>query len=124
MAALLGRPLTTVESSNYGLYLEIAIERLDDLLCRKLEEMNELPADLRLLIARCFATITLEQSMAASHGINKKQVEDFSISYETDASSPMVMFVDQNAPTIEKYGDCQGKIRSGKVICGDCLQCI
>lgn len=62
--------------------------------------------------------------MATSHGINKKQVEDFSISYETDVSSPMVMFVDQNAATIDKYGKCQAKTRSGKVICGDCLRCI
>lgn len=124
MAALLGRPLATAETENYDLYLQIALLRLNDLLCIKIEEMASIPADLQLLIARCFATITQEQSMAANHGINKKQVEDFSISYEADPSSPMVLFVDQNSATIEKYGACQGSIRSGKVICDDCFRCI
>lgn len=124
MAALLGRPLTTVETDNYNLYLQIALLRLDDLLCIKIEEMANIPADLQLLIARCFATIIQEQKMAADHGINKKQVEDFSISYESDPSSPMVLFVDQNSATIEKYGACQGSIRSGKVIYGDCFRCL
>ena len=124
MAALLGRPLTTVETANYNLYLQIALLRLDDLLCIKIEEMVDIPADLQLLIARCFATIIQEQKMAADHGINKKQVEDFSISYESDPSSPMVLFVDQNSATIDKYGACQGSIRSGKVICGDCFRCL
>lgn len=124
MAALLGRPLDAVETENYSLYLQIALLRLDDLLCIKIEQMADIPADLQLVIARCFATILQEQNMAASHGINKKQVEDFSISYDEDPSSPMVLFVDQNSATIEKYGACQGSIRSGKVACGDCIRCV
>lgn len=118
MAALLGRPLSTVEQENYDLYLSIAILRLDDLLCIKIEDMEAIPADLMLLIARCFATILQEQNDAAGHGINRKQVEDFSISYFEDPDSPMVLFVKQNSATIEKYGQCQAPIRSGKVCCG------
>lgn len=119
MVALLGRTLAEAEQNNFELYLQIATLRLDDLLCIKLEEMAELPADLKLLIARCFATIAAEQAATASHGITNKKVEDFSISFDVDASSPMVAFVQQNSATIDKYGMCQGPIRSG----GACLPC-
>lgn len=112
-SALLGRPLSEIELNNFDLYLQIAISRLDDLLCIKLESMAELPADLKLLIARCFATITQEQSDSASHGISSKKVEDFSISFEADASSPMTAFVQQNSSDLNKYAMCQGPIRSG-----------
>ncbi len=121
MAALLGRPLSSLEENNYSLYLSIAILRLDDLLCIKIEDMGELPADLQLLIARCFATVRQEQEDSSRHGVDKKQVEDFSISYFEDPENPMVMFVKQNAATIEKYGQCQAPIRSGEVCCGHCL---
>ena len=124
MAALLGRPLRDVEEKNYNLYLEIAIERLDDLLCLKIKEMEDIPADLKLLIARAFAVILQEQEATATHGINRKQVEDFSISYFEDSSSSMVEFVRQNEALINKYSACQASIRSGKVICGDCFRCI
>ncbi len=117
MAALLGRPLAEIETTNYALYLQIAILRLDDLLCIKLEDMEEIPVDLKLLIARCFATILEEQKASASRGITNKKVEDFSISFDADPDSPMVAFVTQNAATIDKYGQCQGPIRSGKVCC-------
>lgn len=118
MTSLLGRPLSSVEQTNYKLYLSIAILRLDDLLCIKIEDMADIPADLQLLIARCFVTIKQEQDDIANHGINKKGVEDFSISYFEDPDSPMVLFVKQNSATIEKYGECQAPIRSGKVCCG------
>ena len=129
MAALLGRPLGSAEQNNYSLYLQIAILRLDDLLCIKLEDMAELPVDLQLLIARCFATIVAEQSQTASHGITNKKVEDFSISFDVDASSPMVAFVQQNSATIDKYGMCQGPIRTGGAClapaCGEyCCDCL
>lgn len=124
MTALLGRPLSTIENQNYNLYLEIAIERLNDLLCLKIDEMQEIPADLKLLTARCFAVIMQEQEVTANHGINRKQVEDFSISYFEDSSSPMVEFVRQNGALIDKYGACQAGIRSGKGACGHCIRCI
>lgn len=124
MAALLGRPLSMLETNNYELYLQIATLRLDDLLCIKIEEMEKIPADLQLLLARCFGVIVLEQQSTANHGINRKQVEDFSISYFEESSSPMVEFVKQNGSIIDKYGQCQAPIRHGKV-CGDnCLRCL
>lgn len=121
MAALLGRPLSDVETSNFAIYQKIAILRLDDLLCLKIEEMADIPVDLQLLIARCFATVIMEQKDSANHGITNKKVEDFSISFDVDPTSPMVAFVRQNVATIDKYGQCQGPIRSGKVCCGHCL---
>jgi hypothetical protein len=41
MAALLGRSLTTIEDDNYPMYLEIATENLEDLLCITLNEVEE-----------------------------------------------------------------------------------
>lgn len=121
MAALLGRPLAEVEKNNYDLYLEIAVERLDDLLCIKLEAMNPLPADLKLVIARCFATILAEQKQTSDHGVQSKKVEDFSITFDAEADSPMVLFVNQNSSVLDKYSQCQGAIRSG--VCSPCGGC-
>lgn len=121
MAALLGRPLSTTETDNYDLYLEIATLRLDDLLCIKLEGMADIPADLKLLIARCFDTIHQEQSAANDNGVKSKKVEDFSITYNDVTEAAMVAFVKQNTATLDKYSMCQGPIRSGKVCCGHCL---
>lgn len=118
MTALLGRSLSDVEKSNYELYLNIASLRIEDLLCIKLADFNPLPADLELLVARCFDAITKEQEKTASYGISNKKVEDFSISYESDSASPMVEFVRINSSIIDKYGQCQGPVRSGKVFCG------
>lgn len=41
LAALLGRPLTALETTNYKLYLDIASERLQELLCFPLTEVTE-----------------------------------------------------------------------------------
>lgn len=125
MESLLGRPLKEQEVNNFGLYLNIAIERLNDLLCMKIEDLKDLPVDLQLLIARCFATIYQEQEATLSLGVNKKQVEDFSISYESNADSPMVAFAKQNEATINKYSECQIGIRNGKVRHGcEMFRCI
>lgn len=121
MAALLGRPLSTIEATNYDLYLSIVILRLNDLLCIDLSSMGDIPADLKLLVARCFATIQEEQNLASSNGIKSKKVEDFSITYNDEVDTPMVAFVKANSATLDKYGMCQGPIRSGKVCCGHCL---
>ena len=121
MAALLGRPLSTIEETNYDLYLSIAILRLNDLLCIDLSTMGDMPADLKLLVARCFSTIQEEQKLASSNGVKSKKVEDFSVTYNDEVDTPMVAFVKANSATLDKYGMCQGPIRSGKVCCGHCL---
>lgn len=111
--ALLGRPLSTVEDTNFNLYLKIASERLEDLLCLTLT--SPLPEGLQLLLARCFATIGQEQSQTASNGIKHKKVEDFEITYDEGAVEPMADFVNQNENAIEQYSECQAQIRQGKV---------
>lgn len=124
MATLIGRPLSTLETANYKLYLDISVLRLEDLLCLKFSELDEVPADLQLLIARCFVVIEQEQTAAATLGINKKQVEDFSISYESDAEEPMVAFVKQNSSLLDKYSQCQAIMRSGRTCDAECFRCI
>lgn len=121
MAALLGRPLSQIETTNYTFYLDIAVLRLSDLLCLTPEEMKALPSDFLLLLARCFGVIQAEQEQSANLGVSNKKVEDFSISYAADAATPMEAFVQQNGSLLAKYDACQGSIRSGEVCCGHCI---
>ena len=112
MAKLLGRSLSTTENDNYNLYLSIAVARLQDLLCIK-ELPTELEIDLKLLIARCFSVISVEQNTSLEN-IESKKVEDFSINYSaTSKETPMSKFVNINLSTIAKYSQCQGKVISG-----------
>lgn len=122
MAALLGRSLTTTESTNYDLYLKIAIARLEDLLCLTITAPLD-EVELQLLLARCFGTVASEQKATEGLGISNKKVEDFSISFDANADSPMVAFVKQNQATLAKYSECQAKIRTGKDAC-HCIRCI
>lgn len=117
VSALLGRSLTTVEDTNFNLYLKIAVERLEDLLCITLT--SPLPEGLQLLLARCFATIGLEQLQTASNGVKSKKVEDFDITYADNAMEPMEAFVKQNENALEQYSECQASIRQGKVCDGN-----
>lgn len=123
MAALLGRALKTVEDTNYDLYLKIAMFRLEDLLCLTLPKRN-LPADLALLLGRCFGTISSEQEANANRGVSSKKVEDFSISFESDADDPMTAFVKENQLLINKYSECVAKVRAGGSCHRDCVRCI
>lgn len=118
--ALLGRSLSTVEDTNYDLYLKIAAQRLEDLLCITLT--SPLPEGLQLLLARCFATIGQEQLQTASVGVKEKKVEDFTIVYADGATEPMQAFVAQNDTLLEQYSECQAKIRQGKVHHGDSIR--
>ena len=111
--ALIGRSLTTVESTNYDLYLKIAIARLEDLLCTTLT--SPLDPVMQLLLARCFGAISLEQNATADTNVTSKKVEDFSVTYGDKNVSPMEAFVTQNANELEHYSECQAKIRQGKV---------
>lgn len=123
LEAFLGRPLSTTESDNIELYLELAVERVKDILCFT-SLPKPLDAELKLLIARCFDVITQEQKTAGNQGITNKKVEDFSISYDLNSDSPMVFFLKQNRAIILKYSECQAKIRTGDVRHGNCVRCI
>lgn len=122
LEAYLGRSLTAVELNNLDLYLNLAKLRLEDLLCITLT--LPLAADLGLLLARCFGVISQEQERASNSGVSSKKVEDFSLTYDTDAKAPMFEFVRLNSDLIDKYSACQGSIRSGKVRHGECLRCV
>ena len=123
MAALLGRSLSTLEDTNYSLYLNLAILRLDDLLCQKVEEMTTIPEDLQLLLARMFGCTVKEQSASSDSGVASKKVEDFSITYKDESESPMDSLLKLNVNLIAKYSACQAEIRSGEVA-HDCIRCI
>lgn len=113
MEALLGRSLTDVETTNYGLYLKLAIGELENLLCRQI--MTPIPDGLQLLIARCFAAKSLEQnSTTGNFNVTGKKVEDFSVTMDGN-KTPMEAFVATNTAALKKYSLCQGKIRSGRV---------
>ena len=118
--ALIGRSLTTVESTNFDLYLKIAIARLEDLLCTTLT--SPLDPVMQLLLARCFGVITQEQNATADTNITSKKVEDFSVTYGDKDGSPMEAFVEQNANELERYSECQAKIRQGKVCHDDSIR--
>lgn len=122
--ALLGRSLKDVEEKNFQLYYQIAVTRLEDLLCRPLTEIlteldvEELPADLKLVLARIFGSLSVEN--ASEIGVDKKDVEDFSISYNDDINKIFAITVQQNAQTIMKYAKCCA-IRNGRTLREDCL---
>lgn len=123
MAELLGRSLTTIEDTNYNLYLELATTRIMDLLC-----LTELPAslevDFKLLIARCFGIIGVEQKVNYDN-VETKKVEDFSVTYDNGSEeTPMSKFVKINVATITKYSHCRGTVVSGKVFRNDCIRYI
>lgn len=122
--ALLGRSLNNVEEENFQLYYQIAVTRLEDLLCRPLADIlteldvEELPVDLKLVLARLFGSLTAEN--ASEIGVEKKDVEDFSISYNDDINKIFALTVQQNAQTIMKYAKCCA-IRNGRTLREDCL---
>lgn len=121
--ALLGRSLSRNEESNYDLYIEIAITKLEDLMCRDLESiindlsLDEIPADLKLVLARFFGSLSLEN--AQEIGVETKRVEDFSISYNENANKVFSQVVQQNYGTIAKYSKCMN-IRSGRTLREEC----
>ncbi len=118
MAKLLGRSLSSVEDSNYELYVDLTVERLQDLLCLT-EFPVPLPLDLQLLIARLFGIIGDEQK-ASMENITSKKVEDFSVTYDNNSKeTPMSKFININQATIAKYSQCQGKVLHGRICFDD-----
>lgn len=117
VSALIGRPLTNLETANFETYLKIAIERLEGLLCITLT--CPLKPGLKLLLANCFDAIGKEQKANRNRGVKSKKVEDFDITYEEMKETPMEAFVNQNERDLERYSECQAPIRQGKVCNGD-----
>lgn len=187
LAALLGRPLTPIETTNKDLYLKIARESLDDLLCTNLcdssdprifdaregyttvytdifTELTEvkvndsvidaekysprqwdkrsgswynsivftyklckgdevevsadwgfdtMPSDLQSVLAGLFGLVTKKNKFDGS--VTSKQVEDFRISFDTDANLDAEFYATHNK-TISKYSVCDiGYVRHGKI---------
>ena len=122
VSALLGRPLTPTETTNFDLYLDIAKLRLNDLVCFDItdpskydEGVTELPNDLALVWARLFGGISAESAQQQNGGVTSKRVEDFQISYR-EGYDPLADLISTNAATIAKYSKCSSGIRHGQTI--------
>lgn len=122
-AVYLGRPLTSMESDNFDVWMDLAQTRLLDVLCLT-EYPSEVPSELKLLIAQMFGVVALDLKATVDSGATSKKVEDFSITYGSNPDSPEVVFEKRFAREIAKFSKCGRKIRSGKVIYGDCIRCI
>ncbi len=118
MEALLGRPLTSLESKNYATYLDLAVARLVSLLC--LPETPKEIVDVRMksLLAQLFGVKMEETEYEKRNGIESKQVEDFRVTYGNQEETPMERVARVNASDIAALSQCRGKIRSGKVCHG------
>lgn len=121
--ALLGRSLSSKESTNFDLYMGLAESRLLDVLCRTAYPA-EIDDELKLIIAQMFSVIVLEQNAITDSGTTSKKVEDFSITYGSNPETPEVTFERTYARIIAKYSECGFKFRSGKVGNADCIRCI
>lgn len=119
-AALLGRSLTTLETENYGLYLSIATERLEDILCVTLT--LPLTATMQLLLARLVDVSSAEMSEnitdAKSYGLASKKVENFSLTYgnsrNAETESPLEGFIHKNRDLLIKLCKCAGSVIQGE----------
>lgn len=120
VAKLLGRSLTASEEDAFDEWEEIAEQRLADLLCVSslsvlLTELSltSLPIDLKLVLARFFGGISVENGVEI--GVTSKKVEDFSITYnDADRKNIFGTLVTANGATILKYSQCT--IRSGRTL--------
>ena len=121
--ALLGRSLSSKETENYDLYMDLAESRLLDVLCLTAYP-EEIDNELKLIIAQMFSVIVLEQNAITDSGTTSKKVEDFSITYGSNPETPEVTFERTYARIIAKYSQCGFKFRSGRVGNGDCIRCL
>ena len=121
--ALLGRSLSSIESENYDLYMDLAESRLLDVLCLTAYP-SEIDNELKLIIAQMFSVIVLEQNAITDSGTTSKKVEDFSITYGSNPETPEATFERTYARIIAKYSQCGFKFRSGRVGNADCIRCL
>lgn len=116
---LLGRSLTSTETSAFDDWESIAESRLADLLCvQDLDELLEilgvqsLPTELLLVLARLTVAIGVENGVEI--GVSSKKVEDFSITYNDDRKNFYANTLSANGTTIAKYSQCS--IRYGRTL--------
>lgn len=121
--ALLGRSLSSAETTNFDLYMSLAEKRLKGLLCLQAYPQT-IDDNMKLLLAQMFGVIVQELGSVANTGVTSKKVEDFSITYESNPDSPEVVFESTYADIIALYSECGLGFRSGRIGDGKCLRCI
>lgn len=115
VVALLGRPLSEVESQNFNIYFEIADLKLRDLLCLTALP-SPIPADLKMLLVKMFGSIKATQDFEREDGVTAKRVEDFSVNYSAERKSPLTIVLSSESATISKYSQCSSGIVHGKTM--------
>lgn len=79
LSALLGRPLTTIEDTNFDLYLNIATESLESFICTSLDEVTETRIfDLREGYSTAFVDIFWNVTEVKIDGVVKAE-SDYSV---------------------------------------------
>lgn len=111
--SLLGRSLSDTETKNFDLYLKLAKISVGDLICTDIDNMEEIPVDLELVIARFFDALTKEQQLQS--GVESKQVEDFRITYR-EGYQPAEEVMQHCRATLIKYSMCSNGIEHGRTI--------
>lgn len=115
--ALLGRSLTTVESTNFNTYLSLAETRVGDLICDDVTKMDNISDELKLVIARFFDALSKEQGLQGD--VQSKRVEDFSVSYREDYR-PVDEVIKLCRDILAKHSNCSDGIMHGRTIYDGC----
>lgn len=111
---LLGRELSENEQNNYTLLLAVAVARLNALLKRDINTVDDSQVVLvKLLLARLVGVVADEQELAMRQGVKAKSVEDFKVEYDENSSTPMTHFVETNKDMIKLFAP-KGVIRAGR----------
>lgn len=111
---LLGRELSENEQNNYTLLLAVAVARLNALLKRDINTVDDSQVVLvKLLLARLVGVVADEQELAMRQGVKAKSVEDFKVEYDDNSSLPMTLFVETNKDLLKLFAP-KGVIRAGR----------
>lgn len=117
LVALLGRPLTTVETTNFSLYLKIAYERLEDLLCMNLESTTEDRVfDVRNGYSTVFTDLFTDINSVSIDG-NELTTNDYSVRQGNRRSGNWYNSIVLTNPT-----DCEVTINADWGLCAPDLQ--
>lgn len=112
IVALIGRPLSSYEESNFAILTDLATERLDMILNCGFSEAESWTSGLKILFARMFQLNEAER--ANDSMIVSKSVDGYSVSFKSGVSR-VADFCEQNAGLIAKYKK-SSTVRHGETI--------
>lgn len=118
ISALIGRSLSSAENENFGLYYDLAKEKLNSLLGGEaFVSFDKAEAGMKLLFAKMFDFNSSARSGESK--IESKSVDGYSVRYNQSANS-LDYFLKQNSELILRYKIVnRAKMRNGKTIYDD-----